>query len=492
MNLDGRSLAAAGAVVVALVAGLYFLRPEREVPEEVAALAPPEAVESGREAAAAPVPETEPEPEPEPVVQPQPEPQPEPAPEPEPQPEPAPDAAASGADAPEAAEAQADEPGAEADTSGDASVAPAEEAPPGIAPSFDIVRVEPDGSTLVAGRGAPGSSVTIEVDGEAVGAFETDAGGSFVAMLDLGAAEAPRAMRLVSSAVGSAETVILGPSPQVAAAEPAAAAPEPAAPAPVAPEPAVEAASAEDGTAAEEEMPAVAEVASPEPPQAGPVVDAAGVAQPPEATASAGPDVPGTPIATAPATAPAPLAAPVAPQAPAVLLADAEGVRVLQSGAPEVADTVAVDAITYDAEGEVFLSGRATGAGSVRVYLDNAPVMTTEIDARGQWRTRLPDIDTGVYTLRVDELAEDGTVTSRVETPFQREPVQMILALAEVEEDLSTPVRLVTVQPGNTLWGISRRSYGEGTLYVRVFEANRARIRDPDLIYPGQVFTVPD
>jgi nucleoid-associated protein YgaU len=53
-------------------------------------------------------------------------------------------------------------------------------------------------------------------------------------------------------------------------------------------------------------------------------------------------------------------------------------------------------------------------------------------------------------------------------------------------------VRLVTVQPGNTLWGISRRSYGEGTLFVRVFEANRARIRDPDLIYPGQVFTVPD
>jgi nucleoid-associated protein YgaU len=164
---------------------------------------------------------------------------------------------------------------------------------------------------------------------------------------------------------------------------------------------------------------------------------------------------------------------------------------VLQSGAPEVTDNVAVDAITYDATGEVFLSGRATGAGSVRVYLDNAPVLTTEIEG-GQWRTRLPDVDTGVYTLRVDELAEDGTVTSRVETPFQREPVQMILALAEVEEDLSTPVRLVTVQPGNTLWGISRRSYGEGTLYVRVFEANRARIRDPDLIYPGQVFTVPD
>ncbi|MBD3765996.1 MAG: LysM peptidoglycan-binding domain-containing protein, partial [Rhodobacterales bacterium] len=49
----------------------------------------------------------------------------------------------------------------------------------------------------------------------------------------------------------------------------------------------------------------------------------------------------------------------------------------------------------------------------------------------------------------------------------------------------------VTVQPGNTLWGISRERYGQGVLYVRVYEANRSQIRDPDLIYPGQVFTVP-
>lgn len=51
---------------------------------------------------------------------------------------------------------------------------------------------------------------------------------------------------------------------------------------------------------------------------------------------------------------------------------------------------------------------------------------------------------------------------------------------------------LITVQPGNTLWGIARDKYGEGLLYVRVFEANATRIRDPDLIYPGQIFTVPD
>jgi nucleoid-associated protein YgaU len=49
----------------------------------------------------------------------------------------------------------------------------------------------------------------------------------------------------------------------------------------------------------------------------------------------------------------------------------------------------------------------------------------------------------------------------------------------------------VTVQPGFTLWGIATDRFGEGTMYVQVFEANRDRIKDPDLIYPGQVFTLP-
>ena len=53
-------------------------------------------------------------------------------------------------------------------------------------------------------------------------------------------------------------------------------------------------------------------------------------------------------------------------------------------------------------------------------------------------------------------------------------------------------VAVVTVQPGFTLWQIARENYGKGILYVRVYEANRDLIRDPDLIYPGQVFTVPE
>ena len=49
----------------------------------------------------------------------------------------------------------------------------------------------------------------------------------------------------------------------------------------------------------------------------------------------------------------------------------------------------------------------------------------------------------------------------------------------------------ITVQPGMTLWAIARENFGQGVMYVQVFEVNRDKIKDPNLIYPGQVFTIP-
>jgi nucleoid-associated protein YgaU len=48
------------------------------------------------------------------------------------------------------------------------------------------------------------------------------------------------------------------------------------------------------------------------------------------------------------------------------------------------------------------------------------------------------------------------------------------------------------VQPGNNLWRIAERSFGAGLRYTEIYQANRARIRDPNLIYPGQIFAVPE
>jgi hypothetical protein len=49
----------------------------------------------------------------------------------------------------------------------------------------------------------------------------------------------------------------------------------------------------------------------------------------------------------------------------------------------------------------------------------------------------------------------------------------------------------IVVQPGNSLWKLARESYGEGVRYTVIYEANKEQISNPDLIYPGQVFAVP-
>ena len=192
-----------------------------------------------------------------------------------------------------------------------------------------------------------------------------------------------------------------------------------------------------------------------------------------------------------------------APRQVTVLRAGPDGVEVLQSGSPvpEVMDRIALDTISYSEAGEIQLAGRAQTDTTVRVYLDNKPVGDLVTDKGGRWSGEVAGITPGIYTLRLDELGEDGQVLSRIETPFKREspealrPPQDPNALAQGDTSDGSPVpqiRAVTVQRGDTLWAISRERYGDGVLYVRVFEANRGDIRNPDLIYPGQVFNLPE
>lgn len=176
-----------------------------------------------------------------------------------------------------------------------------------------------------------------------------------------------------------------------------------------------------------------------------------------------------------------------APARIAILRSTEDGVEVLSR--PDVQDNVSIDTISYSDLGEVELAGRAQQESrSVRVYLDNRPITTLDVDPDGRWRGGLPDVDTGVYRLRVDELSEEGRVLSRIETPFKREDPEVLDAAREDP----TQAKSITVQTGNTLWAIARERYGEGPLYVQIFEANKDAIRDPDLIFPGQVFDLPD
>ncbi|MCV2881536.1 LysM peptidoglycan-binding domain-containing protein [Actibacterium sp. XHP0104] len=196
-------------------------------------------------------------------------------------------------------------------------------------------------------------------------------------------------------------------------------------------------------------------------------------------------------------------ATPQEPAAPAVLLADDTGVEVLQPAGP-AADMpeLAVDAVAYPPSGGVQFDGRAAPGSYVRLYLDNDQIAGAQVDEAGKWAAEAQGIAAGSYMLRVDQIAPDGTAAARIELPFLREAIEQLAEVAPEPEPEPQPaaqqpapetpkVRRVTVEKGFTLWQIANEAYGDGVLYVKVYDANRNLIRDPDLIYPGQVFEVP-
>ncbi len=410
----------------------------------------------------------------------------------------------------------------------------------GDEPVLDVVRIDPQGGTVIAGQAAANTLVRLMLDGEEVASDTADAGGNFVLFATLPPSDEARALSL--EGVSEDGTPLAGlQTVMVSAIE--------AAPAAASDDAAVEVATT-DTTA--------------------------------DTTAD-------TSTETAPAQ-------------PTIVIADADGAQVVQRGeeaGPEVSQ-VSLDVISYGAEGEVLLSGRSVPNEQVQIYIDNEAIELVEVTSAGAWEASLTGIAPGNFTLRLDGLDAQGAVTSRLETPFQRAEPELVAAVAaqaaaaaeesatttdmadtteeampdaapsadtqadtaaetadanavaeavetgvedaaeaaaetvttaveDVAEEAAEAVttatedtatdtaaeeatetaatdaaegtegattepraRVVTVQAGFTLWAIAREELGDPIRYVQVFEANRDLIVDPDLIYPGQIFLIPD
>jgi uncharacterized membrane protein len=151
------------------------------------------------------------------------------------------------------------------------------------------------------------------------------------------------------------------------------------------------------------------------------------------------------------------------------------------AGVPKSAD-LQLSTLDYDDRGRVTLSGQALAGTTVRAYIDDK-VAAEGVTGRDRiWRMAPADpIEPGKHLLRLDRLGGDGKPVARLELPFER------LMTAPVSGD----TRRLSVVKGDTLWNIARAHYGEGWQYTVIFDANRGQIRDPNLIYPGQNFSLP-
>lgn len=156
--------------------------------------------------------------------------------------------------------------------------------------------------------------------------------------------------------------------------------------------------------------------------------------------------------------------------------------RVLQRpGVEDISGGLAIDSIDYDAPGRLAARGRAPQGAQLQLYLDNRSLGRAAADPNGGWTHQSErTLDSTTHTLRVDQVDAKGKVVARVAVSFTPGgPIEL------------RPSEIVVVEPGNSLWRIAHRLLGSGFRYTVIFEANRDQIKDPDLIYPGQVFAVP-
>ena len=421
------------------------------------------------------------------------------------------------------AEQQANEPANQLDPESDVPDEVAQPVDP-LAPTFDIVRVDADGQTVVAGKAPPGSIVEIVLDGQVVGTETADVNGGFVAILDVAWSGEAQSLQLRVADETAPETATEAEIATLDDAEPThqGGATQLSQPNLVNGKvPDVGAALAAD-TQASDAGPTLVEadaLESSEPdlpqPVQGPSVPSLEVATiEPNSTqgeaisvdANSGVETTRPTVPTAANARDQVLAAP--PSAPGVVSGGryrtSAPVFILPSGEPDTAPTlvqpqqtdlallqpaagdvrgVVLDRIAYSDIGDVRLAGRGRANRAIRIYGNGLIIGTTRVAQDGTWALALSsERGKQIKLFRFDEVDQVGAVSSRIETPFEYSR----LSPKVLRE------RRVVVQRGDVLWRIAEQFYGEGLRYSLIYGANTTLIRDPDLIYPGQVFNIPE
>lgn len=363
-----------------------------------------------------------------------------------------------------------------------------EVAPPVVnVPSFGLLRVEPDGSTVIAGQAAPNAMIEILSGNETIAETKAEPNGDFVAILDKPLAPGDyeivlRATHPNGDVAMSTETAIISVPEKGKEGELLALVEQPGEPSRLinTPKPS----GLETASAAEQPM-ETEEGAETEP--------------------SAGEE--NTEVAAAePGTASSATAA---------------------GGAAVTSRDVRIEAVEIDGE-TVFVAGAAKPGSQVRVYANEILLGDTIAGPNGRFLVEVEkELPVGDYIIRADVIAP-GTaeVVARAAVPFTRDEGERQAAVASAPEAAAdggegavsvpapsdtlpdSPPKVsdtvtvtgqlqrtdssVIIRRGDTLWHISRRIYGEGVRYTTIYLANQRQITDPDMIWPGQIFTLPE
>ncbi|WP_319413997.1 LysM peptidoglycan-binding domain-containing protein [uncultured Cohaesibacter sp.] len=386
-----------------------------------------------------------------------------------------------------------------------------------LAPTFDIVRVEPDGNTLVAGRAQPGWIVELKNGSAILSKAVANTNGEWVMILDdpLGAGVSD--LSLVAQSKDGGQSIASESSVTVARSEDAGGEllvveTEPGKASKILASIAKpdEAAAKLDNVAGESEpsvakseetAPVVAETTEPEvaPSSSVPAQGAVATAAEPQAD---GKDASGMVVASK--------SAPAEESGEAVTSEVAVNEPAGQTDASQnvasVGQSISIEAVEIEGD-MLFVAGAAAPTGAMlRLYIDNGELANGRSGEMGRFLfDEKFSLENGAHVARVDMInAADGSVLARAEVSFNKLAGGMQIVSAEgtlgdkYQRGVSASAvsgavetKKIIIRRGDNLWTIARRVYGAGIRYSTIYDTNNDQIRDPHWIYPGQVFELP-
>jgi nucleoid-associated protein YgaU len=318
------------------------------------------------------------------------------------------------------------------------------------APTFDVLRVDPSGTIIVAGKAAKNAKVDLLSRAQVVGTTKSGGNGDFVIALD------------DPLKPGDYQLVLRSTAP--------------------------------DGTAMTSVQTAIVSIPEAKSGQVLALVEESG--QPSRMIT--------TPDAVEPQATPG----------QTTVVAAAKGDK--PAVAPAKKARIEVEAVEIEGN-KIFVAGTADAGSMVKVYANNDQLGMTKTLLNGHFLVQtVEELAVGDYIIRADMLGKDGiTVIASAAVPFKREAGERLSAVAASDNPEATgaipgspdaqspqlagvgaPLQnvdgSVIIRKGDSLWHISRRTYGAGMRYTTIYLANKEQIRNPDRIYPGQVFALPD
>ena len=151
---------------------------------------------------------------------------------------------------------------------------------------------------------------------------------------------------------------------------------------------------------------------------------------------------------------------------------------------------IQIRSLSWENKSTLRLSGFASGGYSMRAYFDDQFIASIELysaptdNKAYRWSMvaealMQPNIN---YPLLAELIDKNGNI-------IKKSSINVSLEALAIGEDGS---EMMVIHKGDALWRIAYRAYGQGVRYVDIFKRNNERINDPNLIFPNQIFAIPD